>query len=84
MAENVPIQPLNRLSLPIFHVTNSGLEKQTQEILIKKAEYNLCAAKRTTVIEDLSQSHDFHNPEYFFLNNHKKDSLAELYFLLFS
>lgn len=26
MAENVPIQPLNRLSLPIFHVTNSGLK----------------------------------------------------------
>ena len=28
MAENVPIQPRNRLSLPIFHVTNSGLKNR--------------------------------------------------------
>lgn len=32
MAENVPIQPLNRLSRPIFQVTNSGLlEKKTND-----------------------------------------------------
>lgn len=31
MAENVPIQPLNRLSLPIFHVTNSGLKNNNNE-----------------------------------------------------
>lgn len=31
MAENVPIQPLNRLSLPIFHVTNSGLKDRKEQ-----------------------------------------------------
>lgn len=31
MAENVPIQPLNRLSLPIFQVTNSGLKDRKEK-----------------------------------------------------
>lgn len=51
MAENVPIQPLNRLSLPIFHVTNSGLEKQIQEILRKLNE--TCVQHNTSINEDL-------------------------------
>lgn len=40
MAENVPIQPLNRLSLPIFHVTNSGLKKKTQESMLQSVNFN--------------------------------------------
>lgn len=36
MAENVPIQPLNRLSRPIFQVTNSGLLEK------KRTPFSIC------------------------------------------
>lgn len=45
MAENVPIQPLNRLSLPIFHVTNSGLKDKTEREkrgILKQLNYRTC------------------------------------------
>lgn len=62
MAENVPIQPLNRLSLPIFHVTKSGLKKRHKKSSWKKPNVIFMHHKTTDV---LLQSHDFNSPDYF-------------------
>lgn len=75
MAENVPIQPLNRLSLPIFHVTKSGLKKRHKKFSWRKLT---CVQHKTT--EHLLQSHDFNSPEYF-PSKITKDNKAEFWFL---
>lgn len=77
MAENVPIQPLNRLSLPIFHVTKSGLKKRRKKSSWRKLNI-ICVQHKTT--EDLLQSHDFTSPVCF-PSNITKDNKAEFRFL---